>query len=122
MTMWEARQSTGVRRYDHWWPSPKDRVARFAQPLDEHQRRRMVDWLNHQIGKGYDWGAVLRFVSRRKVNPAESSRRWFCSELAAAAWTMATGGMLLRLPSWKISPGLLYASPLVIPEPMFRPA
>jgi uncharacterized protein YycO len=117
--MWEARQSTGVRRYDHWWPSPGDRVAKFAEPLDEHQVARMADWLNQQIGKAYDWGAVFRFVSRRKVNPAESSRRWFCSELAAAAFTVATGIRLLRLPAWKISPGLLYASPLVVPCPTF---
>lgn len=44
-------------------------------------------FLENQIGKGYDWKAVLGFLFRRKWNIEDS---WFCSELAEA--TCSRGG------------------------------
>lgn len=40
------------------------------------------NFLQKQIGKKYDYSAVLRFISRRD-EPADD--RWFCSELVFAA-------------------------------------
>jgi uncharacterized protein YycO len=118
--MWEARQSTGVRRYHDWWPGPDDLVCRVAgEPMNDGIRRRMVDWLNLQIGKKYDWGEVFKFVTRRKVDPSGADRRWFCSELAAAAFSVASGQVLIRMPSSQISPGLLAASPLLVRSSVF---
>lgn len=118
--MWEARQSTGVRRYSHWWPGPGDLVASAPVEMGDAHRRRMIDWLNMQVGKRYDWGAVLKFVSRRKVDPSSANRRWFCSELAHAAWMVATGIALLRMPSSQVCPGLLAASPLLVRRGVFE--
>jgi hypothetical protein len=117
--MWEARPATGVRKYHQWWPAPGDFVASAPIELEPDERARMISFLDAQVGKRYDWASVLRFVSRRKTDPFQATRRWFCSELAHAAWTVGTGIPLLRLPSSEISPGLLAASPFLIRRSVF---
>ena len=47
-------------------------------------------WLKQQVGYGYDWFAVLRFLNRRS-QPAPN--RWFCSELVLFALNI--GGVRL---------------------------
>lgn len=38
-------------------------------------------WLNKQVGKKYDWLGLCGFI----LFKLQDSKRWFCSELAAAA-------------------------------------
>jgi hypothetical protein len=66
-----------------------------------------------QVGAGYDYLGVLGFVARRDVwqRPA----KWFCSELAAAAF--ARGGVDLLAPTrpfHRIAPGDIAASPRLV--------
>ena len=44
-------------------------------------------FLMAQVGKRYDWAAIVGFVVRRQI---QNPRRWFCSELVEA--TLAAGG------------------------------
>lgn len=63
-----------------------------------------------QVGKGYDWWAVLSFLTRRNW---EKEHRWTCSELGA--WCFAQEGVpLLRTEDlYKVSPRDLLMSPLL---------
>lgn len=61
--------------------------------------------LGAQLGKKYDWTALVGFVLR--ANWAKPSR-WFCSELAAAV-IQAAGRRLLREELSRVTPGLLWA-------------
>lgn len=51
---------------------------------------RVEQFLKDQIGKGYDWRSVLRFVTHKS---ALDNDRWFCSELVLTA--LAYGFMVL---------------------------
>ncbi len=65
------------------------------------------NWLNEQIGKKYDWLAVLRFLSRRRFY---NNRKFFCSELAFEAFMQAGIYLLCNTEAWEASPGLLSRS------------
>lgn len=57
-----------------------------------------------QIGKPYDWGAILGMVARE---PWASRNRWFCSELVEAA--IAAGGRRrFRIDAHRITPHQSY--------------
>lgn len=67
-----------------------------------------------QVGKKYDYWAILRFITRRD-EPADD--KWFCSELVAAA--CHDGGCDLlspRMPHGHISPRDIGMSPLLVFE------
>lgn len=66
-----------------------------------------------QIGAGYDYISVARFVSRRN---APDNGRWFCSELVAAALQVAGVQLLARVDPAEVSPAMLSWSPLLIRE------
>jgi uncharacterized protein YycO len=69
---------------------------------------RVRSFLEEQVGKGYDFAGVVRFVTREK---AKDDDTWFCSELVYEALRQA-GMKLLRCDeSWKVSPGLLALAP-----------
>jgi uncharacterized protein YycO len=59
----------------------------------KYRERRIIDlpsadaaaartWLKAQVGKPYDWTALIHIFFR--VRPWQDPSRWFCSELAAA--------------------------------------
>ena len=69
-----------------------------------------ISFLKSQIGKPYDYLAILAFPFRRDWQREEA---WFCSEYAAKA--ALVGGVLpaLRLPRHKVTPDqLFFALPL----------
>ena len=94
---WEAVGSRGVLHHFDWWPSPKDmQVCTIeAEGLNE-LRPRIREFLNSQVGKGYDWLAITRFLTRRMRPYDASEKRWFCSELAAAAFAVVGIDLLRR--------------------------
>jgi hypothetical protein len=88
--------------------------------MEAGEWRQAIAWARGQVGCGYDYRGVLRFVSRRKALP---DRRWFCSELVYAALALA-GNRLLSLGSGEagiVSPGMLALSPLLVPLPWPEP-
>lgn len=73
-----------------------------------------VDWLDEQLGKGYDYTMVARFLTRRQEARA-STGKWFCSELAFAFARQAGLDLLARVEPWAVSPALLAMSPYLVP-------
>lgn len=69
-----------------------------------------LDFALELVGSGYDYKAVMRFISRR---PASDNERWFCSELVFAALESAGVPPLARISAAAVSPGMLALSPLL---------
>jgi len=63
-----------------------------------------------QIGKGYDYLSVARFVTRTR---GDRQARWFCSELVFQAYLAGGLRLLERIEPWAVSPALLRLSPWI---------
>lgn len=128
--------------FDPWWdPRPKGRVVLSegaGAPWSVHtddaridvyripaledglefgctgcdRSERAWDWAVTQIGKRYDFAMVWKFIPRGRETD-RSKDRWFCSELAAMAFTVAGYPLLERIPPSETSPGELVRSPLL---------
>jgi len=69
-----------------------------------------AQWTQMQVGKKYDFGGVLRFVTRWRK---EQDDKWFCSELVFAALKYAGVNLLERVQASQVSPTVLSFSPLL---------
>lgn len=109
----ESWQGDGVRtkKLTDW-----DGVHRFEIPsMTEEQGRKALDFALSQVGRGYDYLGVLRFISRSSMLDDD---RWFCSELVMESLRRADVRLFERVHSWEVSPGMLAASPLLRPVPL----
>jgi hypothetical protein len=105
----------GARLDGVWARGPE--YARFTHtervviPASGDERLRFTNFLSKQIGKPYDWRAIVGFAFNRNWRHPDS---WFCSELIAAALEHAN---IVRFatPANRITPNDLYlvASTLV---------
>lgn len=91
--------------------TPGTALDLFIVPQEEPHHTAMIrEFLLSQVGKKYDFAGILGFIFR--VTRLQRKQKWFCSELVAEAY--ATAGLpLLRLPSFKIYPGMIAASPML---------
>jgi len=83
-------------------------VFRIDANFDEEKVRA---FLETQLGKKYDYHAVVRFMTRRKVRDND---KWFCSELVASAFDV--GGIDLinpRIARSYLSPRDIALSPVL---------
>ena len=113
--MVESWQGTGVR--DKQWATVVDREGIDAfeiAGINHDSALKAREWCMQQIGKKYDYYAVIRFVTRTRPI-GDPVHRWFCSELAFMAFQMAGVDLLKRVPPERVSPGLLSMSPLLKP-------
>lgn len=76
--------------------------------LEQHAA--VWSFLFKQIGKGYDFRALIHFINRRPENPDDQDK-WFCSELEHAAHAAAGIKIVKRYPSYKVYPTMLVGSP-----------
>lgn len=67
-------------------------------------------FLLDQVGKKYDFGSIVRFMSRR-AEPKDE--KWFCSELAMEGVSAGEVNLLERIPASHVSPGQIVTSPLL---------
>lgn len=104
----EAMEGKGVRRL--LAPIDYHKADWFRVALDAQERAQVWGFAEEQVGKGYDYTMVLRFVSRRQES-RKSTGKWFCSELVFAAFASAGVDLLARTEPWEVSPGLLSRSP-----------
>ncbi len=72
----------------------------LAVAVDESRVRRFCD---REVGCGYDWFGVARFVIPWL---RQSRERWFCSEVVLAG--LQQGGLFPGVDAWRITPVLLY--------------
>lgn len=114
-TIIEAKEGKGVR---HLTPTDLDwhkyrelirqgKIEAYRADVPADAVPVIEAFLKREIGAKYDWLGVVRFVSRRKHR---ANGKWFCSELASAAFEAAGVPLLLRVPSWNVSPGDLVGS------------
>lgn len=111
-TIIESYPGHGVRKkLLHDWD---DVVAFSLHGVTSEQWRRAYAFAEAQIGKPYDWYSVLCFLTRDK--PPKNDN-WFCSELTMAAMQAGGVNLLARIPPYKVYPGMLAYSPLLIQCP-----
>lgn len=111
-TLYEAWQGwgVGVRKKEKWYFSAGNSVTSLFQfqHMQKHEQR-LQDFLEAQLGKKYDYLAVLRFITRTHVLPNEKNR-WFCSELVAAAMDSVGLPLFHNTKPWEVSPDLIKRS------------
>lgn len=88
----------GGVRFKYIQPKP-DAWDYFEIPINPSQELEMYMFCQSQVGCGYDWVGVARFVLP-VLQP--SKRRWFCSEICVAA--LQRVGLLLGARACNFSP------------------
>lgn len=104
----EAWMTKGVRQ--HWLKDWIDVDVFSVHGMTPEQWARAINYARAQIGKKYDWLAVIRFLSRFRQPPND---RWFCSELVFQAIEIAGIRLLRYVRAGEVSPGLLARSPFL---------
>jgi len=117
--VFEAWDGVGVRCIDSLSDhhTPKTIVSVMYIDVTPEQYLGLIDALQSQLGKKYDWKGVLRFPPllrpfiSKKISKRESER-WFCSELVNwAFWKI--GLPLINKPPHATSPADVMVSPLL---------
>lgn len=111
MALWEAKEFFGVRCRDVAAADWSD--ADWYEVVPAYDGCRAVGFLNAQVGKGYDYTMVARFVTRRQAS-RRTCNRWFCSELVYAAFLVGGRPIFERTEPWEVSPDLLSRSPWLL--------
>lgn len=115
-TVIEAWQGAGVQRTTL---TGTQGVSAFDVPdMSLAQWDAAIEFADAQVGDGYDYRGVFRFLLPL-VKP--SPRRWFCSELVFAACQTAGCDLLSRVEPYRVSPGMLSMSPLLVPASLALP-
>lgn len=104
----EAVEGRGVRKRGYDPAEGADEFEIVNLRLDRMPRLR--DFAEKQVGKGYDYLAILRFIDRERM---PENDKWFCSELAFAALKEAGVIALERIDESNVSPHLLSISPFL---------
>lgn len=101
----------------HWTANPDLRRADifdYVEHIHSGLAFSMYNFAKAQLGKGYDYFGVARFISRRRL---PENDRWFCSELVFAAFRSVGIRLLERIEAWQVDPGMLSFSPLLVLSP-----
>lgn len=94
-----------------------ERIHAYAVPgMTGKQWSACIQFAESQLGMGYDWRNVFRFVSRI---PARENQRWFCSELVFQAIEKVYLRVLMMDASY-VNPGHLGASPYLRRDEAFE--
>lgn len=92
-------------------------VELFEVPTTPEQYKIILDFLNRQLGKGYDYWSVLGFILFTSNEGRKSYGKWFCSELVFASFKEAGIKLLENVEAWKVSPTMLrFSSQLISKE------
>lgn len=75
---------------------------------------RALAFFRGEIGCGYDWLNVSRFLTR--FRDRQSEHRWFCSEIVFAACAAGDVVVLNNVAAWRVSPRDLSLSPFLSPK------
>jgi uncharacterized protein YycO len=108
----EAWQGAGVRKTTRK-PGPGIDEFVVCGGVSESQEQAIRTFSEAQVGKGYDYIGVLRFISRGRHDNRE---RWFCSELVFES-LLAGGIRLLNVDGSMVHPEMLTFSPLIRRSP-----
>lgn len=110
-TIVEAWQGAGVREKKI---TNLNGVDLYDVPgMSDEQWDGAIAFMRSHIGDGYDYWAIVRFISRRNM-PANDN--WFCSELVFEAMTRNDVHLFLRIVASAVSPSLIGISPRIEPR------
>jgi hypothetical protein len=112
---YEAVPMHGVVRHSGLdaFHTPGTQVEVFRFPIHDPGPGRIeagIQWLNEQVGKGYDYRGIAGFLARKNINNTD---KWFCSELVMAFSLVVWKPLLLRRRPDQVDPADLYSSPLL---------
>ena len=85
----------------------------FEVDTTPDQDKIIQEFLEKQMGKGYDYLAVIGFVLYTSHQGRIKYERWICSELIFDAFQKVSINLLDRVDGWKISPTILSYSTLL---------
>ena len=106
----------GVRKADSisasHTPHTKVDLFELKSPLSSGSTKIFSQFLCAQLGKPYDYMAIIRFLTREPENRWRKDK-WFCSELAFEACLVAGRELLANCPAWKVPPAWIPMSPLL---------
>jgi uncharacterized protein YycO len=88
----------------------------FEVNTTSEQDEIIKDFLTRQIGKKYDYLALIGFVLHTTKESRKQLSRWICSELVFAAFQKANINLLDRIDAWKVSPTILSYSTIMVPK------
>ena len=78
---------------------------KLKKDLPPYEELQIIDFLEKQLGKPYDFMMVAGFVSHSTSQGRKSYGKWFCSELVCAA--IGEIKKILNTDYWKISPEMI---------------
>lgn len=97
--VYEALLATGVRTITATSYRDKWKRGKTVE-LEIPDKEAAKSFLRAQVGKPYDWTAIIALPFRQKW---QKQNRWFCSELVASA--LVAGGMPgMRIEAHRITP------------------
>lgn len=85
--------------------SPR-RIERYAVEVGQE----VLAAASSQLGRPYDWEGIIGIAAHRDWQETDS---WFCSELAAWAFSVVQRPLLRADQAWRITPRDLLLSPLL---------
>jgi len=104
----------GVRHFNNFSDGHLENthVDLFDVILNADDHAGLIEFFEKQTGKPYDWSGVFSFFPRRQISD-HTADDWFCSSLIFAGFNWIKKPLLLRVPAWKVTPGMLAYSPLL---------
>lgn len=105
----ESMQGAGVRVIRPASLTPYDQFDVVGFPPDGW--RKAISFAFSKLGAGYDYWAVVRFVSRRNMPENE---KWFCSELVFRSVLAGGVRLLERIQAEEVGPSCLAYSPFLV--------
>ena len=105
----ESWQGVGVRIKSD--PDLSDATIFDVPSMTQAQWDRALFFARCQVGKGYDYWAIIRFITRERM---PDNDRYFCSELVFDSIEHAGVNLLARIKGWAVDPSRLELSPLMV--------
>lgn len=115
----EALQWKGVLWHPVFTADADEQIDFFPISLTDQQVDTIRRLARPEIGCGYDWWAILAFLTRQRWK-APSPTRWFCAELIAYLLEGCGLRLLRDTRPWELSPVELGHSPILPDKPWTR--
>lgn len=102
----------GVQHLDHFGfnHTPGTVIDLFDVDLTQGELDGLIEFLDSQIGKAYDYRAIAGFIVRL---PVQDKKHLFCSEYIFAGFLHIKKPLLERVQAWEVPPTYLPLSPLL---------
>lgn len=105
--IYEAKEFVGCRKRLAYDECDYDDFIVLNSTVE--QRAIVVEFLERQIGKGYDYVKIFAFITRAKQD-RKSLGKFFCSELCYAALSKSGINLFNLTKAWEITPDFLKRS------------